>query len=187
MGMPYQCIKGCGKVLVAARGSFIDTFNPEDGSLLSTWKYPSAQESDNSKQNIPSQILDEPVILVETHKSVSPSEVAPDSSPPPKRRKLSTGIEDRPAQPSAKENGMKKDQNGGKKGNKRLDAVTSGLETPAVIALATTEGGRHVIAVTGEDKSIRVFENTFDGDGKHFLTQLSQRSVVGMPSAGEVC
>lgn len=178
MGLPYQCIKRCGKVLVAAKGSFIDTFNPEDGSLLSTWKCPSAHESSNSRPETSGQVLDGPVNRLGTHKSESPLDVVLESSPPAKRRKLSAGDEDGPAQNPAKENGRKKDQERGKKGNRRLDAVAIGFEAPAVISLAATEDGRHVIAVTGEDKSIRVFQNSFDGDGRHYLSQLSQRSVA---------
>jgi tRNA (guanine-N(7)-)-methyltransferase subunit TRM82 len=44
-------------------------------------------------------------------------------------------------------------------------------EGPVVIALASTRRGDHVIVVTGEDKSIRVFEH----DGKGQLRQISQR------------
>jgi len=44
-------------------------------------------------------------------------------------------------------------------------------EAPAVIALASTRRGDHVIVVTGEDKSIRVFEH----DGRGQLRQISQR------------
>jgi tRNA (guanine-N(7)-)-methyltransferase subunit TRM82 len=81
--------------------------------------------------------------------------------PPVKRRKLS-GAEDQ-------------EKNGRKKANNRSDAVTSGLESPAVISLAVTKEGRHVVAVTGEDKSIRVFESIFAKDGKHQLRHLSRR------------
>ena len=171
MAMPYHCIKRCGSVLVAARGSSIDSFNPEDGSLLSTWKCPcpSVQEGNNKERNIANPPTGVPSTALDTQKPESSIDLVLESPPPAKRRKLST-VEDEAQKPPAR--------NGAKKGNRRLDATVSGLETVAVIALAATEQGRHVIAVTGDDKSIRVFETTVDGDGKQCLKQLSQRSVV---------
>jgi tRNA (guanine-N(7)-)-methyltransferase subunit TRM82 len=178
MAMPYHCIKRCGSVLVAARGSSIDSFNPEDGSLLSTWKCPcpSAQEGNNKEPNIAYPSTGTLSTALDTQKPELSIDVVLESSPPTKRRKLST-VEDDAQKPPAK-NGAKKEQKSAKKGNRRSDAIVSGLETAAVIALAATEEGRHVIAVTGEDKSIRVFETTVDDDGKQCLKQLSQRSVV---------
>jgi tRNA (guanine-N(7)-)-methyltransferase subunit TRM82 len=85
-------------------------------------------------------------------------------SPPTKKRKLS-------ASGPADKQTVSKD--GGKKKN-RSDAVLSGLEAPAVVALASTKASNHVVAVTGEDKSIRVFE-IIQKDGIHQLKQLSQR------------
>ena len=175
--MPYHCIKRCGSVLVAARGSCIDSFNPADGSLLSTWKCPcpSAQEGNKKEPNIADQPTGTLPTGLDTQKSESSIDVVLESSPA-KRRKLST-IEDDAPKPPAK-NGAKKEQKTAKKRNSRSDAIVSGLEIAAVIALAATEEGRHVIAVTGEDKSIRVFEITVDDGRKQCLKQLSQRSVV---------
>jgi tRNA (guanine-N(7)-)-methyltransferase subunit TRM82 len=177
MGMPYQCLKRCGKFLVAARGSSIDTFN-EEGSLLSTLNRLSAEDL-----KIASPVAERTPASLETQESEFTIDFVPESSPPAKRRKLSNASEGGSAPTSTKENGTKKEQNGAKKGNKRSEAVVSGLEMPAVILLAATEDGRHVIAVTGEDKSIRVFENTVDGDRKQFLKQLSQRFELSSSSS----
>jgi tRNA (guanine-N(7)-)-methyltransferase subunit TRM82 len=174
MFLPYQSIKRCGKVLVAARGSSIDTFNLEVGSLLSALTVSSTQDpktanssSEKAQNTLQSQMLR------------SSEDVVLQSSPPAKRRKLSAAEEDGSAQESNQKNGSRKEEKGSKKCNKRLDAVASGLETPAVILLAATGDGRHVIAVTGEDKSIRVFQHDL-GE----LEQLSQRSVTPIFSAG---
>jgi tRNA (guanine-N(7)-)-methyltransferase subunit TRM82 len=156
--MPYQCIVQCGNLLIGARGSSIDSFR--DGSLLSTWKCPHTQAAGNTKPS------PEVTTKVATQISEASSvEVTTDSAPPAKKRKLSTSepVEAKPVSKERKE-----------KQNNRSDAVLSGLEAPAVIALAVTTDSHHVIAVTGEDKSIRVFENV-QGDGVHRLKQLSQR------------
>ena len=95
-------------------------------------------------------------------------EITIDSSlHPAKRRKLSASepVESR-----------QEEKEGKKKQNNRSDAVLSGLEAPAVIALAATKDCHHVIVVTGEDKSIRVLEIAQEG-GEFRLKQLSQRYV----------
>lgn len=147
----------CGNLLIAARGSSIDSFSLEDGSLLSTWKCPSTQEV-RSGRHAP-----EVTTKLVAQNSESSVEITIDaSSPPAKKRKLSA------SDPTPVPKEVKKKQ------NNRSDAVASGLEAPAVTALTAAKGGRHVIAVTGEDKSIRVFENSKE-DGVNRLKQLSQR------------
>ena len=94
-------------------------------------------------------------------------------NPPAKRRKLSNGHD-------SEQVGKKMDS---KRPNSRFDSVASGLDAPAVIALTVTHAGNHVIAVTGEDKSVRVFEHAFTPEGNHFLRHLSQRSVSIVLSA----
>lgn len=159
--MPYQCLKKCGNnILIAARGSSIDAFDLEGRSLLSTWKCPSILQTESA--NPPPQIS----LRLTSQDSESSIDIKLDSaSPSVKRRKLSTGEE----RQNPKENAGKR------KTNNRSDAVANGLQSPAVIALAVTKGGQHVIAVTCEDKSIRVFENGFNQDGTHRLRHLSQR------------
>jgi tRNA (guanine-N(7)-)-methyltransferase subunit TRM82 len=160
--MPYQCLKKCGNILIAARGSSIDSFSLEDHSLLSTWKCPSSHDPELT------QTSSEITIKLTAQNSEVPVDVVRDpSSPPAKRRKLSAA---RDLQEPSEKNGTEK-----KKVNNRSDAVASGLQAPAIIALAVTTSGKHVIAVTGEDKSIRVFENVFEPDGKHQLRYVSQR------------
>lgn len=147
----------CGNILVAARGSSIDAF--QDGSLLSTWKFPSRERTETVRS--PLEIATKLVTQTSESSSV---EITISPSPPAKRRKLSAS-EPAEAPPVSKE--------GRKKRTNRSDAVLSGLEAPAVVALAATNGDDHVIAVTGEDKSIRVFQNVWEG-GVHQLKQLSQ-------------
>lgn len=161
-------------MLVAARGSAIDSFNLLDGSYLSTWSADSIS----------------PVIALALFEE-SPVATAESSLPPAKRRKLSsTGTEattliaddvtvDTAIQQheDSKRNGETQAKKERKKQNDRADAVKSGFEHPAVICLAATEDGRYVIAVTAEDKSIRVFEHGTNEDGAYKLKQVSVRYV----------
>lgn len=146
-------------LLLAARGSSIDVF--EDSALLSTWSCPSIQETGRS------QPRSEVSTKLATQNSESSSvEITIDtSSHPAKKRKLSAS-EPAKSRPDSKE--------GKRKQNNRSDAVLSGLEAPAVIALAVTKDGHHVIIVTGEDKSIRVL-GIAQENGVFRLRQLSQR------------
>lgn len=169
----------CGNILVAARGSSIDSFNLENGSLLSTWTCPASQDATQKEK--PSLVASQKE--TEIPKSATPTEEADpeENGPPAKKRKLSSeNIEAKNGEMSNPTPNTKEEQQDGKKKkqkqNNRSEAVASGLQSPAVIALAATKDGKHVIAVTGEDKSIRVFESTEEG-GSHKLQHLSQRYV----------
>lgn len=145
--IPYQAVQINGDVLFAARGSTIDLFNLENGSRLSTW----------------------------SSTTPSPGSTSVDS-PPAKRRKLSreegdTVDPDTQIQVTKEEsNEIKKEM----KQNSRANAVASGLEGPAVVCLKASTDGRYVVAVTAEDKSVRVFE-TMNNQGTPELKQISVR------------
>lgn len=162
--VPYQCLQKSGNLLVAARGSSIDLFSLEDHSLLSTWKCPVANESSTKEagepttQKLPSKESDSP--------APPAGDVSP-PAPPAKRRKLSDGEDSKKPLSEGK----------AKKKSNRSEAVSSGLDAPAIITLTVTKAGHHVIATTGDDKTIRVFEIVVEDDGKHHLKSVSQRSV----------
>ncbi|CAL3964108.1 unnamed protein product [Diplocarpon coronariae] len=178
--MPYQCMVTCGDGLVAARGSSIDSFNLQSGSLLSTWTCPASQES-KKESDSPAQ-SSEKHEASSTHPEIA-EVLVEETGPPSKKRKLSNDPEKGHQSPAPKD--QKLDQKRGNKERKqkqnyRSVAVSTGLETPAVIALAATTDGRHVIAVTGEDKSIRVFDRIEEG-GVQKLQQISQRAMPKRP------
>lgn len=170
--MPYQCVVKCGSKLVAARGSSIDSFNIRTGLLLSSWECPALKSTE--KENGTSKQPEGKEVMAKSELREQEGAIE-EPGPPAKKRKLS----DDPELKEEQEQSKKSEARGGKREkranqNNRSVAKSSGLEAPAVIALAATEDGRHVIAVTGEDKSIRVFEST-EGDGLQKLNQISQR------------
>lgn len=187
--MPYQCMAKLGNVLLAARESSIDSLNISDGSLISTWTCPSPPIATNLKKETLQPKLEaekKPTRILEKSESSS-VEITLHAEPPAKKRRITKDE----SEPSSKveENGA--GQNEGekalpktdakkaakepkKKKDNRSEAVASGLGSPAVIALVVTKDGKHVVAVTGEDKSIRLFENISE-NGTHSLKQLSQR------------
>lgn len=161
--VPYQCIEKAGNFLVAARGSSIDLFSFQDLSLLSTWnpitQDPSTKGTTQSAAKNPATNTSRPPTLRDTDAS--------QRSPTAKRRKLSDG--------GAAQTAEEREEKIKKTSNSRFDSVASGLEAPAIVALTVTRGGQHVIAVTGEDKTIRVFKITIKEDRKPCLASLSGR------------
>ncbi len=77
--------------------------------------------------------------------------------PPAKRRKVENGQESAPKDQQVKRKHFKHEQHS--------------AEKPFVQGLYTTTDGRHLVAITGSDKTIWVFEH----DGAGNLKQLSQR------------
>jgi tRNA (guanine-N(7)-)-methyltransferase subunit TRM82 len=158
MLLPYQCVQKCGGVFVAATVSRIDTFDIENGSWLSSWNCPAAPID---KYKTEDKTEDDGRIVEAPAQSDFPDSNILESGPPPKKRRLSAGD-------NAKETTTSK-ANG--HNPKAIAAAKQRQRAPAIVTLKCTKDGNHVIAVTGEDKSIRVLEH----DGKGQLRQLSQR------------
>ena len=153
MAVPYHLLKICGSIVFAARGSEIHSFSSAL-EHISTWKYPGKQGDGSSGPSPDAQ--------------ESP---APDG-PPTKRRKLEDGQE-----PSAETtNGHDKSK------NVTPEPSNASNERPFIQGLYATADGGHVIAITGADKTIWVFEH----DGAGNLKQLSQRQVL-LLAVGLIC
>lgn len=177
--MPYQCLEKCGEYLVAARDSSIDLLHLGNGEYISTWSCPLTQVPSKGKS-----------VSAESSKKHEAKELSlvedevDASAPPAKRRKIETEDEKKPEERAEKKSEPKADQkvkpkaneNGGKKQkqNHRTDSIANGPEPPSVIALAVSKNAQHVVAITGEDKCIRVFE-VITKDGKAILNHVSQR------------
>lgn len=156
---PYQCLlssqlpDSSGPILVAASGPYIHIFHAEKGSHLSSWP----KSRINSRSSI-----DDTNDNVGVHKNAVPQIDSDVLEPLQKRQKLS----------SARENSSSSAEivvDDSYRGEPQPD--TSQASKPAVIKLAATSTGQHVIAVTGEDKCIRVFELSIDG----VMNQVSER------------
>ncbi|KAH8676880.1 hypothetical protein BGZ60DRAFT_526302 [Tricladium varicosporioides] len=187
--MPYQCLEKCGKFLVAARGSNIDLFNVEDGSFIFTWSSVPAVVHGG---NLPAG--DEAAQLQHEVSQLSSVNIKVDASPPPAKRRKLSGNEDEKSETKgentekvdpeskgeSKENEKTEKKQKKQKQNNRSE--TSGFESPSIIALATTNDAKHVVAITGEDKAIRVFE-IIETEGVVEVRQISQRVMPKRPSA----
>lgn len=162
MPHPYQRLSYCSQprhaeagILVAASGSYLHTFNVQDGEFLSTWSSNKDMEPcRNTEKN--ARGMNDPSSLE------LPSRDSRER--PQKRRKFSPARDDSGSSAEIVVDGG--------------DEIASNSQVkrfsnPPFIHLAGTSNGQYVVAVTGEDKCIRVF--TLSGNGT--LTQLSERQV----------
>lgn len=167
MKTPYNRLHARGNILFAARSGKIHTFNLQDNSFISTWTHPAAVVSNKTDSNV-SQVLNET--------PAEAAEISTENEPPSKRQKVSenatddndaTRLQTGADNQKDKAKGPKERQKTAKD-NMRLANVP---DRPVIIQLTSTEDGAHVVAVTGHDKAIWVFEH----DGKGNLKKLSSR------------
>lgn len=159
---PYQCLLCCKlpdepqtAIIVAASGPFIHMFSACDGNLMSTWPQQNSTENSNQKPEIGK---DGSVADSTTAVNVTVAER------PPKRRKVSASRDD-----SSSSTDIIVEE-----GNNNVES--SLMKQPSsspIVNLACTSSGKNVVAVTGEDKCIRVFELTASGT----MNQLSERLI----------
>lgn len=161
MSLPYQCLQKCGSVLLAATSHNLDSFDIENGSRLFTWTCPTSLD----EEDVEEALLTGRSGKGESGKSSKyhQANTGLNSEPPAKKRRLSDPT-DTGETLAVKSTGHKL---------KQQNVASDRQGAPTIIALTSKRGGEHVIAVTGEDKSIRVFEH--DGRGK--LRHISQRYV----------
>lgn len=159
----YQRLEICRTTLVAASGSQIDTFNLESGSYLSSWKYINPTKGESRADQ--DEKLDQKLIE-EKSRSL---EISEEAGPAAKRRKLLNG--DGAESEAAVQKEETNSNNG--QGKKKASRLPQGNDVPNVVLLASTDDSQHVVAVTGEDKTLRVFRQDEGG----VLEQLSQRYV----------
>ncbi|OLN88750.1 tRNA (guanine-N(7)-)-methyltransferase non-catalytic subunit trm82 [Colletotrichum chlorophyti] len=201
MKIPYNCLQPSGNVIFAARGGKIHSFSLQDGSHISTWKHPDVEKVTAAATSVP-----------KTEILLSPSELTPsspankDSEPPAKRQKTGNGDEDEKETKDSEEQKdgdamavdelekpeqQKRDR---RKGNKRRQNNREGQQHnhgvfarvpdyPVITIMTATSDGRHLLAISGHDKSLWVFEH----DGKGQLKELSQRQMPKRPCSVLIC
>ena len=159
MGVPYHTLLVCKDVLFAGRIGDIVSFS-SDGLHISTWRHPgtgpkSESEPGNGSAATPEEngVSDEPTVK---RRKLDVSEEQDGSDKPDSGEGESTKQPDEPAPKS-------KRIRGGEPSNPEA--------TPIILGLIASKDGKHVVALTGSDKTIWVFEH----DGVGNLKQLSQR------------
>lgn len=190
MKVPYNFIQPSWNVVFAARGGKIHSFSLQDGSHVSTWKHP-----DVEKVTAASAAAAAAKVGVEASLSV-PTPDCPafndeEDGPPAKRQRLEKEnkedgdamVIDEPqtqAEQESEKKGRrdrrkgKKGQDQGQKANNRGNVFARVPDQAVITLMTTTSNGSHLLAISGHDKSLWIFEH----DGKGNLRELSQRYVV---------
>ena len=154
MPHPFQCLLYCPRsskrpVLVAAAGQYIHTFDIGNGAHLFTWPTLEGAQSPAKKT----------ALLKSQDKGEIGTKIDKDDSDhAAKRQKLSPVGDD--SESSSAEIVVED----------RTSKVPKALNPP-ILKLIATRNGQSVIAVTGEDKCVHVFELTAGG----ILNQRSER------------
>lgn len=167
MVIPYQCLATLGQssIVCAATGSVIQTWDLASGAtLVSSWSHPSL-----AKQPETAPAAD------------TPQESAQDKDndePPSKKRRVASDDAAEAAAPEIQEPKSDQQPAGDSKAQKKTRTskskrapISTPVEKPFVALMTATRSGSHLVAVTGSDKTIWVFEH----DGKGTLRQLSKR------------
>lgn len=156
MRFPYSQVHVSNGIIFAANSGRIESFKLQDGSYLSTWTHPGTENFIESVKSM--RIEDAPSQSVEAAEE-----------PPSKRQKTSEGEAISTSSAPEKSEGTTQNLGVKKKPLKKMQRA----DRPLIIQITSTEDGKHVVAVSGHDKTIWTFEH--DGAGR--LKQLSKRSV----------
>ena len=177
MKIPYNQVHAVGGIIFAARSGQIQTFNAQDGKLISTWKHPDVDKVAEAVNNIAEE---------EKQVEVPQEEGQDEGQEPPAKRQKTTSADDVSAskltddtQSQDASEPSKVGRHKRKKGKASNQHAKSGHtqsrvpDRPIVTHLTSTADGKHILAVTGHDKTIWVFEH----DGAGHISNLSQRSA----------
>ncbi|KAK4205311.1 hypothetical protein QBC40DRAFT_50703 [Triangularia verruculosa] len=169
MPVPYHILQRAGSVVFAAQGADIASFGAAELKHVSTWKYPAKTTESTGEAALDVEVP----TTVETPTAV---EAPPTPEGPPSKRRRTENeekeVKDGDAATPSSTNGQKK----GRFPHKPQPANIPN-EKPFINCLITTTDGSHVIATTGSDKTIWVFEH--DGSGN--LKEISQRAMPKRP------
>lgn len=155
MYAPYQCVHIVGgQYVIAASGPQLHSFNLADGSKISSWTCPVSQAQAEASKAVNAGSTQE------KKKEESNPESEQQSDHPSKKRKLTSSTHGTETE-NAESEGT---------GAKQQGLPVNATARPNVIYLTSSTDGTHVVAVTGEDKAVRVFEHEHGN-----LKQISQR------------
>ncbi|KAF5658754.1 tRNA-methyltransferase [Fusarium heterosporum] len=190
MKIPYNVVHVSGNILFAARGGKIHSFSLQDGSHLSTWKHPDVDKVDDAVKAISGEVSSEKP----EGQDLAVAEGEDDDGPPAKRQRTEEPKDEAtPANPNTQEetkNAEETKPEGKKRGGKKSKDRRNQQKTkdhnfsrvpdrPVITHLISSPDNAHVLAISGHDKAVWVFEN----DGMGALKQLSKRALPKRPSA----
>lgn len=190
MKIPYNKVHVRGQILFAARGGAIHTFSLTDGKHISSWKHPDVDKVAQSIKAINEAKAEAAALVVEADTPATESD-----GPPAKRQRLdaesespSVNIEAAEASTTTTPSTAQDDKSRsghfdgrGKRGKGKAGKDNTNdngksrfarvPDRPVITHLTSTPDGSHLLAITGHDKVVWVFEH--DGNGQ--IKELSRR------------
>jgi tRNA (guanine-N(7)-)-methyltransferase subunit TRM82 len=182
MKIPYNVVHVSGDVLYAARGGKIHSFSLQDGSHLSTWKHPDVDKVDAAVKAISGEVSSEN--LASQDPAVAEGE---DDDGPPAKRQKTEELKDETTtaeanvqedaknaeevKPEVKKKGGKKSKDRRNQQKPKEHNISRVPDRPVITHMTSTPDGSHILAITGHDKAIWVFESGEKGS----LNQPSKR------------
>lgn len=168
MAHPYQCLLYCrrpeetiSQILIAASGPYLHVFDVLNGQNLSSWSSTGGTLPVSQKNGAANAFAGRDNTEEDANDGLQRS---------PKRRKLSPG-----PNISTESSSTEILVDNGDPG--------SNLHSNPVIKLAASLDGHYIVAVTGEDKCLRVLELLGDGTTR----QISERSTVDLLTGALRC
>ncbi|KAK7969834.1 hypothetical protein PG988_008907 [Apiospora saccharicola] len=181
--LPFQflCTLSQDGILCASRGDSLYTFGADCAQIAEhslVGSPATAPEGSSKKEEEPNQAPQNGSSEATPQTQGVEEEVNESATPPPKRRKVDYSVADVSAAQPAGGNDKSQAANGAPQKKKKAEKPAEATERSYVILLKATGDGRHVVAVTGGNKTVHVLEH----DCKGHLTGLSQRQMNKRPS-----
>lgn len=177
--IPYNRVHAADNILFATRGGKIHSFNLSDSSHISTWQHPDVEKFNNESATNSEEKAEAEPALEEGN--------AAEDEPPAKRQKTEEASDtaaqeaevaaaqpEGPQKTGKQSKGKGKNKQGGSENHGEKSRMGRVSDRPIITLMTSTTDGKHLVAVSGHDKAVWVFEH--DGAGK--LTQLSKRYVL---------
>ncbi|KLU82070.1 hypothetical protein MAPG_01147 [Magnaporthiopsis poae ATCC 64411] len=179
VSLPYQRINVCGEVVFCAQGASIHAFNIKSREHLGTWSHPALNGRSKDLESVPPAAPG----TADGEEADRPSKRVKLAADPDETSGSAGGAADTPGSAATTENGQAAaegcEPQGKKKKGAKVAASSRPTDRPWVMILETTSDGRHLVAVTGSDKTLWTFEH----DGNGVLKELSKRVMPKRPSS----
>jgi tRNA (guanine-N(7)-)-methyltransferase subunit TRM82 len=181
--IPYSQVHAHGNILFAARSGQLHTYSLTNGKLISIWKHPDVAKVAEAVK----LVAEEKEVALATGAGEDDDVLEDDKAEPPAKRQKMLSEEESsvsittelPPTEAVDEEASSKGQRGkgeekGTRHRQRVEGRAKVPDRPLITHLAGTPDKKHVVAVTGHDKAVWVFEH----DGQGHFKELSSRSVV---------
>ncbi|PHH83624.1 hypothetical protein CDD82_6070 [Ophiocordyceps australis] len=179
MKIPYSCLHTCGDIVFAARAAKIHSFSLEGRKHRFTWQHPDVVSRQETEPGTSLAVVQDEGHPIKRRKLQDANDTSSARHEP--HDEPSDSVKPEPQGPGAASSTPEMPKTRGKRAVK--DAISGSVaripDRPVFSQLAASIDGLHVVAVSGHDKTVWVFEH----DGHGTLALVSKRTMPKRPSA----